>query len=61
MSRELFGNPRPPADPRRYARTEAPIWAYARTAVEWLILPLTLGAVSFAIWACSAWSARGLG
>jgi hypothetical protein len=47
----LFGNP----SPKPYARMEAPIWAYAREAVEWLILPLTLAAVTFAVIVASAW------
>lgn len=48
----LFGNP---PSPKPYARTEAPIRAYAREAVEWLILPLTLAAVTFAVIVASAW------
>ena len=53
----LFGNP----DPRPYAQTEAPIRAYAREAVEWLILPLTLAAVTFAVIVIAAWMNKGGG
>jgi hypothetical protein len=57
MTDRLFGNP----DPRPYARTEAPIWAYARTVAEWLILPLTLAAVTFAVLVIGAWMNKGGG
>lgn len=55
--RELFGNP----DPRPYDRMEAPIRAYARTVAEWLILPLTLAAVTFAVLVIGAWMNKGGG
>ena len=58
MTDRLFGNP---PSPKPYARTEAPIRAYAREVAEWLILPLTLAAVTFAVIVIAAWMNKGGG